>query len=538
MIRTKLRNQLLSALTVAGLAAGIVGLHSVQAEPSSAAGIDSTTLEAAHMYKQGKLLEALKLQEQALAKNPSSGLAVAAMSFLNWKQGDPFKAITEGEKAIKLEPNNPVFLINLGLMMQNSNNYGDAITLYKRALKFTPENWVPLLGTARCNLLNGAEAKGNSALKAMASKAGCNFGWYFMTAKTALEDEQLEIAETAAAKALSLAKTAQEKSAAGDIALLALLRENKIEKAASLQKELLSNSPPSHPEVYVRIAMSLLPVSDPNAGKNLLKRAIENLKGAQDGVTFLKLGRAFEEKADDPSCTRENHVAWLENAQDALSTSVLLTPNAQLFHFALGTVLTKEGRYKDAVKEFKKAQALDQLDLFSPYLATQVLANKENTDKPIEFGAINLDLARVKFAIDGLDCACKVSKVQAALMTFPEVVFINTPQTKPYGGEMLVAKTAQIDELLKKAAEVATAKIASPTNEKIKILRLSEEPVKSLNSAFKLIGSAKYGPTGTFEKTYMDYINRFKDISPISPVIESSTAYGDIRKGDPWPFPL
>jgi tetratricopeptide (TPR) repeat protein len=533
MNRIRLRNQTIIALTASVL---IIGGRASQAEPSSAASVESTTLEAANLYRQGKLQQALDLQEQTLAKNPSSGLAMAAMSFLNWKQGDIFKAINEGELAIKLEPDNPVFLINLGLMMQTTNNFQDAMTLYKRALKFTPENWVPILGTARCNLLNGAEAKGSSALKAMASRTGCNFGWYFMTAKTALENDQLEIAESASLKAIKLARTPQEKSAAGNIALLSMLRQDETEKAASLQKELLNDSPPTRAEVYVRMAISLLPLNDPGAGKALLKRAIENLKSTPDSITFLKLGRAFEEKADDSSCTNDNRVIWLENARESYANAVAMVPNSSGYHFALGTALSKEGRFKDAVEEFKKTQALDQIDSFSPFLVLRVLVNKENTAS--QPAPTNLDLSLVKFSIDGLDCSCKVAKIQAALMTFPEVVFINTPSTKPYGGQILVTKTTSVDDLLKRASDLAMVKIADPKGVKIKIQRITEEPVATLDAAFKVVGSLKFGPTGIFEKTYMDYINRFKDISPIIPVPESSTAYGDIKKGDPWPIPL
>lgn len=486
---------------------------------------DSMLLESVNLFKQGKSAQAIELQRQAISIEPTNWLAHAALSYSLWRQGNLYEALNEGETAVKLNPASPVSLINLALMKQNTGNYSEAVFLYRQAAKLAPRNWVPRLGISRCYILGGDQLNGLRALRAMSNLTNGSFDWYYMTAKTCLEIDQLSLAERSAHKAIQAAGHEEQKSAAESLYLLALLRASKFEKAKSLQESVFQHNQPKDPELYVRAALALLPADNPAGGKEILNCAINNLSTMQGAESLLKLGRVFEGKAKATACDDACQKSWLDNAQAAYAQAIALNPKSADCHLALAGLFCDKGLLTRTSDELKASMALDRVDLLAPFLLSKIA----KLEAPDRAHLVPLNLSLVRFNIEGLTCACKLSKIHGALRRFPGVVFISTPPKKPFAGLMLVDQsTMPARQVLDKASVIASA-TAPGSNEpglKVNLQMLSEEAITNIDAALRVAQDVRFAPILSFQKTFAQQFNRFKEIAPITPIDEASTTSG------------
>lgn len=481
---------------------------------------DSMLLESVNLLKQGKSAQAIELQRQAISIDPTNWLAHSALSYSLWRQGNIFEAINEGETAVKLNPESPVSLINLALIKQNTGNYSEAVFLYQQAAKVASQNWVPHLGISRCYILGGDQINGLRELRAMSNRPNGSFDWYYMTAKTCLEIDELSLAEKSAHKAIQAARREEQKSAAENLYLLALLRANKFEKAKPLQESVFHHSQPKDPEFYVRTALALLPAERPALGKELLNSAINNLSTMQDAEALLKLGRVFQGKAKE-AC----RMSWLDNAQAAYAQAIALNPKSADGHLALAGLFCDKGLLTRTSDELRESMALDRVDLLAPFLLSKI----SKVEAPDREHLVPLNLSLVRFNIEGLTCACKLSKIHGALRKFQGVVFISTPPKKPFAGLMLVDQSAMpVRQVLDKSSVIASAP-APGSNEpgiKVSLQMLSEEPITNIDAALRVAQDVRFAPILSFQKTFAQQFNRFKEIAPITPIDEASTTSG------------
>lgn len=497
---------------------------------------DSLAQEIANLLKQEKFAEAIGFERQAISKDPSSWLSHAALSYSLWRQGNLYEAINEGETAVKLNPASPVSLINLALMKQNTGNYGEAVFLYRQAVKLAPRNWVPCLGISRCYILGGDQFNGLRALRAMADRPNCSFDWYYMTAKTCLEIDELSLSEKSVHKAVQAARDEQQKSAAENLYLLALLRASKFEKAKSLQETVFRHNQPKDPELYVRTAFTLLPAENPAAGKELLNCAINNLNTMQDAESLLKLGRVFEGKAKEPACDDACRMSWLDNAQSAYTQAIALNPKSADCHLALAGAFSTRRDLALTTDELKVIKSLDRVDLLAPFLLSKI-SKIEALDRE---HSVPVNLSLVRFNIEGLTCACKLSKIHGALRKFGGVVFISTPPKKPFSGLMLVDQSMMpARQVLDKSSVIASA--PAPDSKEpalnVSLQMLSEEPITSVDAALRVAQDVRFAPVLSFAKTFAQHFNRFKEIAPIMPISELTVPSG-IRVVSNWTAPL
>jgi tetratricopeptide (TPR) repeat protein len=501
---------------------------------SAVEAIDSVVPDqASDASSHGNTKEANASQQDANATESSDWLKYATKSYSLWRKGNMLQAMEQGEKAAQLNPTSAVVLINLALMKQSSNLYNDAITLYRRAGEIAPQNWVPPLGIARCYIMAGDLWKGRSALHTMSDQNGCNFDWYYMAAKTWLEIEDSDMAEKSASKAVRAASTREQKSAAEDLLFLTRLRSAKFEEAESMREQVFHNNLPRDGEIYVRAVASLLPVNDPDAGRDTLNCALKCLNGEQYADAFFKLGRVFEDKAADPTCDPEDRKSWLESAQAAYDEAIKLDPKRGDYHFALASAFNMVGAMTNAVDELKKSVSLDKRDILSPFLVAKILKPPTSSRE----GAIPLNLSLVKFKINGLTCSCKLSRVYGALRSVDGVIFISTPPEKPYMGLVLIDHSlTPVKEMIEKCNKSTFLTGDDPKTAPLNISleMVSEEAVSNINSAMKVASDVKFGSVLSFQKTYSDYLNRFKEISPIMPV----SATSGVQTATSWSAPL
>src|SRR5271170_114730 len=94
---------------------------------------DAVTRQAVSLFKEGKLQDAVELEDKVVKEKSKDWLPHAAMSFFYWQQGNVLDAVTEGQKAVRYAPHNERALTNLGHMYQLLEGYQDAIPLYDEA---------------------------------------------------------------------------------------------------------------------------------------------------------------------------------------------------------------------------------------------------------------------------------------------------------------------------------------------------------------------------------------------------------------------
>jgi tetratricopeptide (TPR) repeat protein len=471
-------------------------------------------------------------------KQDSNGvnwIAHATLSYRQWQQGNVLTAIGEGEEALKLNPDSPVALINLALMKQRTKKYDEATSLYWQAAKVLPESWVPPLGMARCYILSHDEPSGREILRMMSEQNDRDFNWYYGTARTWLEIDDLSMAQETAKRATEVATLPDQRAAAENLRFLALLRADKSEQAKPLQQQVFRNNSPRDPEIYIRSALTLFSVNDPVAGKELLSCAIKNLTNVADADAFLKLGTIFQGKADDSKGDQAHRVSWLENAQTAYAQAIVLMPDSPDYHFALAGVYSSEGDPSKAADELKKASSFERNDILSPFLISKLLASNPTVDD-----STPVSLSLVRFKIVGLNCSCHLAKIHGVLRKINGVAFISTPPQKPYSGSVMVDQSlTPTHEMLAQcnndALSPETDSAGHPV--KVKLEMTSEEPVKSLNDAFKIARKIRFSPTLSFQKTYEDYMSRFQEVTPIMPVNNHDTMHG-AKTATNWNVPL
>jgi pentatricopeptide repeat protein len=456
------------------------------------------TNQAASLFKEGKLQDAVDIESRAIKENPKDWLSHAAMSFFYWQQGNAPDAIIEGQKAVRLAPQSEIALTNLAHMHQALESYQDAIPLYQEARKISPNNWVPAVSLVRCYVKSNQTEEALKILGGMAAENGNTFYWYYQVGTTYLTLDKPGLAVAALTKALDLSASPEQKSASENQLFLALLRDHQIDQARLKMDTIFKTYRPKNAEIYVRTASSLLPVLDPSAGKTLFKSAVDNLDETIDSDAFFRLGKIFEDKSNRDSGKVSSAAGWMNNAVDAYNQAIELNPGVAAYHLALAGVLERQGKVGEASAALAQARSYDKYDPLAPYLVSAI--DKRNG---------NL-LTAVNFKINGLTCGCQVSKLEAALRNTKGVVFVKVSALKPYGGTILVDKSlTPIPEVFSKCPGIAfdTAALKEPITFDI----TSEQAVASIERAVSIAQTTRFGDILQFPR-------QFELIPPVIPI--------------------
>jgi len=491
---------------------------------------DARTAQAADLFKQGKVQEALDLEEQAVKEKPKDWLAHAALSYFRWREGNVMDAVSEGQKAAQLAPGNEIVNTNLGHMGLALGDYQDATPAFEQAKKVAPSDWVPWVGLARCYIIGGHIDNALALLREMATQKSNSFDWHYQMGETYLKIEQPKLAAEAAVKAHSLASTPEQRSASAVQLLLALLRDNQLDRAKEIMNEVFTKIHPTDNELYVRVASALLPAGDPVAGKEFLQFALTNLKDKEDADGFFRLGTIFADKAGEVSHDATKCDAWIEYAKTAYEQAIALNPEEASYHLALAGCLNRQGKMPEMAEELTKMQTLDKLDPFAPYLVSRIQAAANHSAQNVTSGLkssshqpLSLNLTKVAFNIKGINCSCKISRIIEALWGVKGVALVVIPLQSPYRGTMLLDVSATpIDDVLmsqaneKRQAANPSLKLLPPT---ASFEVVSRQPLTSADEAIKLALTRQHGDVLLF-------YHQFDQVQPIMPVISIGTTDG------------
>ena len=471
-------------------------------------------------------LSFMSFSGSAAATEQSKWLEHETASCAKWRQANLYDAITEGKEACRLAPDNLVALLNLGLMLQATEDYDAAIACYDKAGKINPAHYLPYLGTARCWIMRGEEAKGIKILTEMSLKKDAGFDWYYAGGQTSLKIKQNELAESFFTSAMSAASTVNQRSDARNSLFLIELRSNKLEQARELYKKVLTECPPKTAEPYVRAAATLLKTEEPAQGKELLSSTAKNLTTIQDADAFFQLGRIFQERAREAAAksdkdSKNYRVSWLAAASDSYTRAIDLAPKEADYRLARADVLMQEGKLSEMVADLKVAKELSPPDPLPSFVVDNLT---DNTGKGLRMKPTKL--VKAKLTIVGLSCDCHLSKFLGTMRNIKGVAFIAASGRKVFLGEIIYAPSIMpVADLIEKTKSdffkaMPPMKSATPLSVEV----TEEKPIANLDDVFKLACDARRGPILSYHESLVDFYNRFNDIKPSISIDGSMTA--------------
>ncbi|MFA6210111.1 MAG: hypothetical protein WCT03_01295 [Candidatus Obscuribacterales bacterium] len=452
--------------------------------------------------------EVSSLQNQPLKSIQPDWLTHAMAACLMWRQANLYEAIREGKEACRLAPDNEIALMNLGLMLQSTEEYDAALACYEKAGRIDPGHFLPYLGTARCWIMKGDEAKGIEILKNMSSRKDAGFDWYYMAGQTCLKIKQNALAGTLITSAMKAAKTPDQLSRARNSLFLIDLRENKVDEAKELYKEVFSEYPPKDAEIYVRAAAALLNVNDTVKGKELLSCAINNLKNKQDSKSFFLLGRIFQDKARKSS-SRHHKDSWFEAAGDAYTQAITMAPQISDHLLARADVYMQDGKLSEMIADLKTAKEVSKADPLPEFVLDNFVEDSSARNIRLKSSKI----VKAKVSIVGLSCDCHLSKLLGTIRNIKGVACVSASGRKVFSGEIIYSPSViSMDDLISKT-RTEFFKVLPPkkSEEPLSIKVLQEESV-SLPDVFKHTCDTRFGPVLSFQESLVDYYNRFNDI--------------------------
>lgn len=467
---------------------------------------DEQRAQAAELFKSGKAKDAIELEKKIVEATPKEWLPHATLAYFLWYSGNSPGAVAEAKLAASLAPDIEGLQTNLGQMALAIGDAQTAIPAFESATKIAPDDPAPWLGIVRSHRSAGRNEDAKVALREMVSQSNKSFEWFYQISEMCLQSDEPKIADEAAAKAMSLASTPEQKARGTCQLFLAFLRDNQLDRARALRDKVFNECHPDDMEIYLRCASMLLPVGDPAAGKKLLDCAAENLKDRLSSSGFYRLGTIFEEKARDADHGRTSFGAWADNAEAAYRRAIALDPERAVYHLALAGALNRKGRADEMSEELSKAQSLDKYDPLAPFLLAHLDNSQDHAvgrgPKDVSAGQpCRVNLTKVDFKINGLGCGCKLGTVRMALSKNKGVAFVSTSLQKPYRGTMLIDESmTSIDDALSQGGKDASPVIpvgASPevvaAQPAIKLEAESREPDISANDAIRLELVAKVG---------------------------------------------
>ncbi len=455
-----------------------------QAAINKSAEADQLTKKAAALFAANHFQEAIDLENQAIKTSPAYWLPHSALSIFEWQRNQFDVALKEAQEAAKLANDNELANLNYAQMNQQMGYYDTAIAAFKKTIKIAPNSWSARIGLSQSLIASARAADALEVLNQMSSAESGDFNWWHKLSISFSQMDKPKQAADAAEKAVGAAASTDQKSQAGILLLVELIRANEIDRARAVEQDVLK-SKPKDDQVYVKSLSALC--ADPLCGKNLLNLAIENGLSGSDG--YYKLGAVLEQKASATTNDSTTSAAWLDLAEVAYQQAIKAAPGEAKFHLALAAVFDRKGKTDEMVASLSKAKSFDSTDVLASYLVSCVkAANNDLAGRLREklVGAperpYQLNLAREEFSVENLQCLCKLNVLEYELKKQSGIECASiTHREKPIKGVLLVDQSFGTKE--------AFATVEKKQSVTLQVL--SSEPISTVNEAIKIAQSIR-----------------------------------------------
>lgn len=469
-----------SALLAVAFSSTVLPHRPVQAAVSKSSEADGMTKKAAALFAANKFQEAIDLENQAVKTSPTYWLPHSALSIFEWQRNQFDVAVKEAQEAAKLAPDSELANLNYAQMNQQLGYYDTAIPAFKKTIKVAPNSWSPRIGLSQSLIASARAADALEVLNQMSNVDAGDFNWWHKLSISFSQMDKPKQAADAAEKAVAAATSVEQKSQAGILLLVELIRANEIERARAIEEDVLK-SKPKNDQVYVKSLSALCAPTDPGCGKKLLNLAIENGLSSSDG--YYKLGGVLEQKAVAAANDSTTSNAWLDLAESAYRQAIKAAPAEAKFHLALAGVFDKKGKIDEMVAALSQAKNFDSTDVLASYLVSCVKAANNDLagrlreklvgapEKPYQ-----LNLAKTEFSVENLQCLCKLNVLEYELKRQSGIECASiTHREKPIKGVLLVDQSfgtkqafADVEKKQSVTLQVTSSEPISTVNEAIK----------------------------------------------------------------------
>jgi predicted O-linked N-acetylglucosamine transferase (SPINDLY family) len=307
---------------------------------SRPAGVDELVQGGLEHHRAGRLDEAQRDYQAALAINPDHDVALHFLGLLAAQTGQLELAAELMQRAVAARPSEPMYLVNLGLVLKQQGRLADAAGVLRRATQLDPRGVDAHVAHGKVLLEQGNPEAARAALETalgLAPQAAAvhnNLG----IALQALD--RLDEAMGAFRRAVAL----EPRDADAHINLgLALRIQGRLEESAASLRNALAIDP-RHPIAANNLGLALQALGRLDEASRCFESALAASPGAAD--IHVNLGIVL------------THLGAFERAHASLARALELQPRAVAALASLGSLLRLEGKLEDAVTCYRHALEL------------------------------------------------------------------------------------------------------------------------------------------------------------------------------------
>ncbi|MEH2333191.1 tetratricopeptide repeat protein, partial [Nostoc sp.] len=322
--------------------------------------------------QQKKLDAAVAAYEKAIQLNPNDATAYYNLGNALRQQKKLDAAVAAYEKAIQLNPNDATAYYNLGITLDDQKKLDAAVAAYEKAIQLNP-NYADAYNNLG-NALNH-QKKLDAAVSAYEKAIQLNPNYadaYFNLGIALTQQKKLDAAVAAYEKAIQL----KPNDAYAYYGLGNALREqNKLDAAVTAyQKGIQLN--PNYAKAYYNLGIALTQQNKLDAAVAVLQKVIQLNPNDATGYIILGLLLSQQNKSDAAVATLQKVFKLPEN-----DSTISRRDKHTFAHTALGLVFQQQGKLKQAIQQFDKAEEIDPNYVYASnnnIEARQLLIEQEN----------------------------------------------------------------------------------------------------------------------------------------------------------------
>lgn len=322
--------------------------------------VDSNINEQAKkLVEEGKLTEALALEQKAAQINPKSADPHLAMTAIYQQLGNSQLALAEAELAVKLSPSSGNAHYNLATVYYSRKQLANALAEYQKAMTLGKGDVHAQRAIAQCLLESGRIPEALSRLESLSKKYPNDKDIWLNLGRAYLLYGDPTAAGEAAEKAVALAPNFYPALILkADIKLSSA----QFTEARELALKALSINP-KYPVAYLVLGqLASYNMDKPDEALSVVKEARKNIQQAPE--VFFILGSGFARVASTKTVTQDARLSrrWWDVAELALKTAADQAPNQLEPNILVAKLLLDRRRPVDALPYAEKAYAINPND--------------------------------------------------------------------------------------------------------------------------------------------------------------------------------
>lgn len=319
--------------------------------------VDSNINEQAKkLVEEGKLEEALALEQKAARSEPNSSNPHLAMTAIYQQMGNSQMALTEAELAVKLSPSSGNAHYNLATVYYSRKQLANALAEYQKALSLGKGDVHAQRAIAQCLLESGRIPEALSRLESLSKRYPNDKDIWLNLGRAYLLYGDPTAAGEAAEKAVALAPNFYP---ALILKADVKMTSAQFTDARELALKALSINP-KYPVAYLVLGqLASYNMDKPDEALSVVKEARKNVQQAPE--VFFILGSGFARVASTKTVVQDARLSrrWWDVAELALKTAADQAPNQLEPNIFVAKLLLDRRRPVEALPYAERAYAIN-----------------------------------------------------------------------------------------------------------------------------------------------------------------------------------